>query len=90
MAVIAKAPDQRLPRQLGLIGNTKAAYQLFDCGAVSREGVVDQHLAQCHTETARHPIVLMVHDDTMLDFSAHRGLQSAGRVGGNQGTGFPA
>jgi hypothetical protein len=86
MAAIARAPDESLPRQLGSIAGAKAAYRLFDCGAVTREAVMDPHLAQCRAEAARHPIVLMVHDDTTLDFS--RRLQGAGRVG--DGTGFLA
>lgn len=32
MAAIARAPDESLPRQLGSIGEAKAAYRLFDCG----------------------------------------------------------
>jgi hypothetical protein len=90
MAAIARTPDESLPRQLGSIGDTKAAYRLFDCGAVTREAVMDPHLAQCRAAAARHPIVLMVHDDTTLDFSTHRRLQGAGRVGDDHGTGFLA
>src|SRR4030095_5547732 len=62
----------------------------FDCGAVTRKAVMDPHVAQCHAEAARHPIVLMVHDDTILDFSPHRTLKGAGRVGNDRGTGFLA
>src|SRR3954470_4173313 len=40
--------------------------------------------------TPRHPIVLMVHDDTILDVSPHRTLKGAGRVGADRGTGFLA
>jgi hypothetical protein len=90
MAAIARAPDESLPRQLGSLAGAKAAYRLFDCGAVTREAVMDPHLAQCRAEAARHPIVLMVHDDTTLDFSTHRRLQGAGRVGDDHGTGFLA
>src|SRR5690349_3510633 len=90
MAAIARAPDESLPRQLGSLAGAKAAYRLFDCGAVTREAVMDPHLAQCRAEAARHPIVLMVHDDTTLDFSTHRRLQGAGRVGDDRGTGFLA
>src|SRR3954447_13235055 len=90
MAAIARAPDESLPRQLGSLAGAKAAYRLFDCGAVTREAVMDPHLAQCRAEAARHPIVLMVHDDTTLDFSTHRRLQDAGRVGDDHGTGFLA
>src|SRR4051794_5602251 len=88
MAAIARAPDESLPRQLGSIAGAKAAYRLFDCGAVTREAVMDPHLAQCRAAAARHPVVLMVHDDTTLDFSTHRRLQGAGRVGDDHGTGF--
>jgi hypothetical protein len=88
MAAIARAPDESLPRQLGSIAGAKAAYRLFDCGAVTREAVTDPHLAQCRAAAARHPVVLMVHDDTTLAFSTHRRLQGAGRVG--DGTGFLA
>ena len=90
MAAIARAPDESLPRQLGSIGDVKAAYRLFDCGAVTREAVMDPHLAQCRAEAARHSIVLMVQDDTTLDFSTHRKLRGAGRVGDDHGTGFLA
>jgi Transposase DNA-binding len=92
MAAIARAPDESLdeslPRQLGSIAGAKAAYRLFDCGAVTREAVMDPHLAQCRAAAARHPVVLMVHDDTTLDFS--RRLKGAGRVGDDHGTGFLA
>jgi hypothetical protein len=36
------------------------------------------HLAQCTAEAARQSIVLMVHDDTTLDFSVHRRFKGAG------------
>ena len=90
MAAIARAPDESLPRQLGSLANTKAGYRLFDCGAVTREAVMNPHVAQCHAAAARHPIVLMVHDDTILDCSPHRTLKGAGRVGNDRGTGFLA
>ena len=46
MAAIARAPDASLPRQLGSVGEAKAAYRLFDCGAVTREAVMEPHLAR--------------------------------------------
>jgi hypothetical protein len=90
MAAIARAPDESLPRQLGSAAGAKAAYRLFDGGAVTREAVMEPHLAQGRAEAARHPVVLMVHDDTTLDFSTHRRLRGAGRVGDDRGTGFLA
>src|SRR3954453_12075824 len=94
MAAIARAPDESLPRHLGSLANTKAGYRLFDCGAVTRTAVmdpqVDPHVAQGRAAAARHPIVRMVHDDTILDFAPHRTLKGAGRVGDDRGTGFLA
>src|SRR3954464_5100896 len=90
MAAIARAPDESLPRQLGSLAETKAGSRLFDCGAVPRTPIMDPHVAQCRAAAARHPIVLMVHDDTILDFSLHRTLKGAGRVGDDRGTGFLA
>src|SRR3982751_3301846 len=90
MAAIARAPDESLPRQLGSLAETKAGYRLFDCGAGTRTAIMDPHVAQCRAAAARHPIVLMVHDDTILDFSQHRTLKGAGRVGDDRGTGFLA
>jgi Transposase DNA-binding len=78
MAAIARAPEESLPRQLGSVAGAKAAYRLFDCGAVTREAVMGPPLAQCRAAAARHPVVLMVHDDTTLDFSGHRRLRGAG------------
>ena len=90
MAAIARAPNESLPRQLGSLAETKAGYRLFDCGAVTRTAIMGPHVAQCRAAAARHPIVLMVHDDTILDFSLHRTLKGAGRVGNDRGTGFLA
>src|SRR5215210_1298692 len=87
-AAIARAPDESLPRHLGSLAHTQAGYRLVDCGAVTREAVINPHVAQGHAQAARHPIVLRVHDDTIRDFAPHRTLKAAGRVGDDRGTGF--
>src|SRR5215210_3631773 len=89
-AAIARAPDESLPRHLGSLAHTQAGYRLVDCGAVTREAVINPHVAQGHAQAARHPIVLRVHDDTIRDFAPHRTLKAAGRVGNDRGTGFLA
>src|SRR3954451_10237699 len=101
MAAIARAPDESLPRQLGSLANTNAGYLLVEFGAGARPHAIDPpvprrhavmppHVAPRRAAAARHPIVLMVHDDTILDFSPHRTLKGAGRVGDDRGTGFLA
>src|SRR3954468_18492611 len=100
LAAIARVPDESLPRQLGSLANTQAGDRLFDCGAVTRTAVMDPpvmdppvmdpHVAPCRAAAARPPTVLMVQDDTILDFSPHRTLKGAGRVGDDRGTGVLA
>lgn len=76
--------------RLGSVAGAKAAYRLFSTGAVTHETVVAPHRRLCLAEAARHPVVLMVHDDTLLDFSGHAALSGAGRIGNGHGTGFLA
>src|SRR2546429_6104864 len=87
MAAIARAPDESLPRQLGSLANTKAGYRLFDCGAVTRTAVMDPPVAHLPAAAARHPIVPMVHDDTILRFSPPPTLKGGRPVGNDRGTG---
>src|SRR3954464_8038367 len=83
-------PRRELAATARLARPTKAGYRLFHCGAVTRTAIMDPHVAHCCAAAARHPIVLTVHDDTILDFSPHRTLKGAGRVGDDRGTGFLA
>lgn len=72
---------------LGSVAAAKAAYRLFSTGAITHEAVTAPHHRLCRSEAARHPVVLMVHDDTILDFSGHAALSGAGRIGTGHGTG---
>ncbi len=90
MASLAEAPDESLPMGLGSVAGAKAAYRLFSTGAVTPETVMAPHRRLCLAAAARHPVVLMVHDDTILDFSGHAALSGAGRIGHGHGTGFLA
>src|SRR4051812_50104526 len=69
MAAIARAPDESLPRQLGSIGDTKAAYRLFDCGAGTRGGGMDPHLAQGPGAGGPPPIGVVGDDGPTPQFS---------------------
>lgn len=90
MASLAEAPDESLPMGMGSVAGAKAAYRLFSTGAVTPEAVMAPHRRLCLSEAARHPVVLRVHDDTLLDFSGHTTLSGAGRIGNGHGTGFLA
>src|SRR5512135_313878 len=93
MAHLADAPEESLSMGLGSVAGAKAAYRLFSTGAVTHGAIVAPHHRLCLAEAARHPVVLMVHDDTddtILDFSGHTALSGAGRIGNGHGTGFMA
>lgn len=90
MGRMAEAPESSLPARMGTVAGAKAAYRLFDTGAVTHAAVIHPHRRLCLAEAARHPVVLIIHDDTLLDFSGHRALSGTGPIGNGHGTGFMA
>lgn len=90
MARMAEAPDESIPARMGTVAGAKAAYRLFATGAVTHASVMAPHRRLCLADAAQHPVVLMVHDDTLLDFSGHRSLSGTGRIGNGHGTGLIA
>lgn len=99
MARMAEAPDESIPTRMGTVAGAKAAYRLFATGAVTHvfatgavthASVMAPHRRLCLAEAAHHPVVLMVHDDTLLDLSGHPSLPETGRLGNGHGTGFIA
>src|SRR4051794_2046111 len=79
MAAIARAPDESLPRQLGSLANTKAGYRLFDCGAVTREAVMNPHVAQCHAAASDRPHGPRRHNPRFLAASHAQGSRPCRR-----------
>lgn len=87
MARMAEAPDESIPARMGTVAGAKAADRLFATGAVTHASVMAPHRRLCLAEAAQHPVVLMVHDDTLLDFSGHPSLSGTGQIGNGHGTG---
>lgn len=87
---MAEAPESSILARMATVAGAKAAYRLFDTGAVTHAAVINPHPRLCLAEAARHPVVLIVHDDTLLDFSGHQALSGAGPIGHGHGTGFMA
>jgi hypothetical protein len=81
-------PQGTLPDKIPDPHQLDAAYRLFKADEVSHQAVRATHLRLTHARMAQHPgdVVLVAHDDTLLDYS---GLQAdLGPIGNGNGKGF--
>jgi hypothetical protein len=63
-------------------------YRLCDQTQATLAAVQEPHWQQTRAAMRKHPLVLIVHDTTELDFSSHRHLTGAGQIGNENGKGF--
>jgi hypothetical protein len=87
-AALVRKPAGSLPKALPKWKDLKAAYRLLDSPAMSFEKVLTPHWQQVRHACTRPGHYLLIEDTTLLDFSSHKGLQGAGRIGDDAGRGF--
>src|SRR5262249_58344079 len=46
------------------------------------------HRRHTRLEMTQHPLVLILHDSSQMDFSSHKALKGAGPIGNDKGTGL--
>src|SRR5450631_4606830 len=63
-------------------------YRLCDQSQASLAAVQEPHWHQTRQTMGQHPLVLILHDTTELDFSSHWKLTGAGQIGNEKGKGF--
>jgi len=63
-------------------------YNLCDADEATYDAVLQPHWQNTRQAMRQHPLVLILHDTTELDFSSHRKLTGAGQVGNENGKGF--
>lgn len=89
---MAQAPDAGLPEQMGGRTDLIGAYRLLNNRAVKMKMLLEPHLADTlATARARSQagqVVLMIHDGSVLDFSAHGKTQGIGSVGSRRQQGM--
>jgi hypothetical protein len=81
-------PDGTLPDKVPDPHQLDAAYRLFKADEVTHQAALATHVRLTHTRMAQHRggVVLVPHDDVLLDFS---GLDAGlGPIGNGQGQGF--
>jgi len=66
----------------------RAFYRLCDCEEATLAAVQQPHWQLTRTAMGQHPLVLIVHDTTELDFSSHAKLTGTGQIGNEHGKGF--
>jgi hypothetical protein len=63
-------------------------YRLCDQAQATLAAVQQPHWEQTHQAMGCHPLVLVVHDTTDLDYSSHPHLLGIGQIGNERGRGF--
>lgn len=63
-------------------------YRLCDQEEATLAAVMGPHWQLTRQEMGQHPLVLILHDTTELDFSSHPRLQGVGQIGDENGKGF--
>ena len=63
-------------------------YRLCDQSQATLAAVQEPHWRQTCQAMGQHPLVLILHDTTELDFSSHWKLAGKGQIGNEKGTGF--
>lgn len=81
MTAIAAQPPASLPQQLQSWSALKATYRLLHAPDVTEAAILAPHLTATRAVAATQPVVLLVQDLTMLDFSAHRATVNVGPLG---------
>ena len=83
-------PQGTLPDKIPDPHQLDAAYRLFKADQVSHHAALDAHTRLTHRRMAEHQgdVVLVAHDDTLLDFSHLGASAELGPIGNGNGKGF--
>src|SRR5208283_55136 len=86
---ILNLPDASIPKQMDGWSDTKAAYRLFSCKAVTFNRVQQPHRKRVK-ESANELLepVLFIQDTTEIDFTHHPEIQGLGPIGNHSGRGL--
>ena len=86
-AAIAARPEQPF-NQIFDWNPLRAFYNLCDQEVATLPTIQTPHWQRTRQAMGQHPLVLILHDTTELDFTAHPALQDAGPIGDGRGRGF--
>jgi len=75
---LAAKPSQSIPAACGGWAETQAAYRFFDNQKVRVEKILQPHQSATHHRITQHPVVILLHDTTELDYTRHRHTEGLG------------
>ncbi|MEX0776712.1 MAG: IS4 family transposase [Phycisphaeraceae bacterium] len=80
-AMMAGNTSGSIPQQTGGGADMKAAYRLFDAQGVTHTAVCQPHFDQTRLAAGQVPMVFLLQDTTVLNFTTHRVCQGLGPIG---------
>ena len=86
-ARIAEHPEKPFP-QIFDWNELRGFYRLCDKTSATLDALQAPHRQQTRQAMREHPLVLIIHDTSELDFSSHRALKGRGPIGNDRGMGF--
>jgi hypothetical protein len=86
-AALACHPEQSLPQTFAWNG-LRGFYRLCNRPEATLTALQQPHWEWTRQAMAQHPLVLVLHDTTQLDFTSHRALRGAGPIGEGHARGF--
>ncbi len=84
-----KAPGVSIPQQMQSASATKAAYRFFNDWSYQYEDITSPHWEQTRAAAKQSGLVLMVQDNTVLDYTQYEEtIQGLAPIGDNRGSGI--
>jgi len=87
-AALAGAPSASLPTQVEDLAALKGSYHLLHSPQVSHAALSTPHWTATRIAAGQHPLVLLVGDLTILNYSHHPKTTGLGPVGDGRGRGY--
>ena len=89
--LMCRRPGGTLPQKLHAPKDLRGAYRLFACDQVTHKSILASHQEVTHEKMLglRRP-VLVLHDATELDYTAHYSLKGLGQIGNGKHRGYIA
>lgn len=85
---LAANPSASLPTQMADHAALKGSYHLLHAPQVDHAALLAPHWQATRADAGRHPLVLLVGDLTILDYSHHPTTTGLGPVGDGRGRGY--
>jgi hypothetical protein len=82
------SPGGTLPERFNNRSDLVAFYRLMDCPQVTHQSILEPYLKQVALRMAQPKVVLVIHDQTELDFTSKTSLQDLGPIGNGGGRGY--